>query len=86
MAGTTLKLNFSEQVRKIAIGFYEHPNIVSPNYVSWIADDYPWAIIQRAAERVLSSIGFDDLARYAAGEAAAQEALLKISNVQDVGY
>lgn len=86
MAGTVINLRFSEQVRKIAIGFYQHPNIVAPDYESWIADDYPWVIIQRAAERVLSGIGFEDLARYAAVEAAAQEALLKISNVQDEGY
>lgn len=86
IAGTSMRLSFSEQVRKILIGFYQHPDIVAPAYVSWIADDYPWVIIQRAAERVLSSIGFEDLARYAAAEAAAQEALLKIGNVQDVGY
>jgi hypothetical protein len=86
MAGTNIQISFTEEVRKIAIGFYQHPNIDAPNYESWIADDFPWLIINRAAARILSSIGHDDLAAAAKSDAMEQEALLRLSNTQDEGY
>jgi hypothetical protein len=86
MAGAAIRLNFSEQVRKVAAGFYQHPDIAAPAYSSWIADDYPWAIIERAAAKILTQTGNTDLAVSATQRANEQDALLKISNVQDIGY
>jgi hypothetical protein len=72
LAGASILIKSSTPLNWGLIGFYQRPlpdaftedNGVSyPRYVSWIANDYPYAIVYDAAASILNSIGMLDAAR-----------------------
>lgn len=63
MAGQALQMRSSEACQRVLFGAYLHP-LISPSteYQSWIADEYPYAIIYEAARTIFRSIGFQEQA------------------------
>lgn len=85
MAGQLLQIRAVPAVSRVLFGAYKHP-VVTPaeSYSSWIADEYPYAIIYEAARTVFRSISFNEQAgEYSqlAGEVLAE---IKMSCVDDI--
>lgn len=57
MAGQNLQIRTCIPLKRILFGAYVHP-VVSPvaNYKSWIAEEYPYAIVYEAARSIFFSI------------------------------
>lgn len=90
VAGSSINIRSSGLIQYLLAGWYRNP-VITPvaNYESWIAVDHPFSIIFDAASQVFKSIGFDEQARkYDApdGLVAQQIAMIKLSNIQAVGY
>lgn len=63
--GATLMMKCSTAIQYGLVGWYQYPNIsTDPTaFDSWIAREFPYAIIYDAASAVLQSIGMTDAAR-----------------------
>ena len=65
-AGNTIMIKSSTALSQFQIGFYQYPLIDQQNnfanYTSWIAQEYPYAIVYDAAGTVFSKIGQADAA------------------------
>ena len=85
MAGNFLQIRAKLGVEKILFGAYAHP-VVTPeiSYSSWIAEEYPYAIINEAARRIFMHIGYKDQASSMARLAAEEYRTLAVSNVDVV--
>lgn len=86
VAGRVLEIRSRVEFSKALLGCYVRP-IVTPDeaYVSWVAEQHPYAIIHEAARRIFTSIGQLE-------EAAGQRLLvaeeyieLKMTGLTDVG-
>lgn len=85
MAGANLQIRTNPAVRRVLFGAYVHPTIVpSTAYKSWIADEYPYAIIYEAARTVFRSIGFSEQANEHAQLAAEVLSEIRLSSVDDI--
>ncbi len=66
-AGGTIFIRSSTSLQFVNAGWYAWPNLDMANanvgYASWIANEYPYAIIYDAASAVLQKIGMTDAAR-----------------------
>lgn len=61
VAGLELKTRTIDQRDKFLLGCYVHPKILETDYDSWIADEYPLAIIYEAAALIFKTVGFDEM-------------------------
>lgn len=63
MAGQKLQIRTTSAVKHVLFGCYLHP-VITPasSYKSWIADEYPYAIVYEAARTIFRSIGFQEQA------------------------
>lgn len=85
MAGQLLQIRTSAPIKRCLFGAYLHPKIIPVNdYCSWIANEYPWAIIHEAARSIFKAIGKDSEAAEQTRLVAEEYQLLKMSNVDDV--
>ncbi|MNT03697.1 hypothetical protein D3C72_1382440 [compost metagenome] len=85
MAGQMLQVRTSTALKRILFGAYVHPTITPDNaYTSWIADEYPFAIIYEAARAIFRSIGFQEQANEYAQLAGEVLGEIKLSCVDDV--
>lgn len=62
LAGDTIHIRSSTQLEYIFFGCYLHPVTDSLGYSSWIADEFPFCIVNEAAATVFKAIGFDEMA------------------------
>lgn len=66
-AGSTLAIKSSTPLKQAKIGYYAYPILDVANggvaYSSWIAADYPWAIINHAIASICANTGDLDRAR-----------------------
>lgn len=85
MAGQQLQIRTCPAVEHVLFGAYMHP-VLAPvaSYNSWIAKEYPYAIIYEAARTIFRSIGFSEQANEFAQLAAEVLAEIKISSVDDM--
>lgn len=60
MAGSLLNIRSSTPENFYLIGYYQHPDITTANWDSWIANEIPYAIVTEAARRIFKIIGKDD--------------------------
>jgi hypothetical protein len=60
IAGSNLQIRSIDQQQYYLIGIYQHPDVTTTGYDSWIADEHPFAIIYEAARAVFKMIGFDE--------------------------
>lgn len=62
VAGANLQIRSSTLLQYALLGCYLNPDVTVASYSSWIANDYPFAIVYEAAAIVYKSIGFDEQA------------------------
>ena len=85
MAGTKLQIRTACGLQHVLFGAYVHP-IVTPieSYSSWIAEEYPYAIIYEAVRTMFRSIGFSEQANEFAQLAAEVLSEIKLSSIDDM--
>lgn len=97
-AGTQINIKSSTPLQYVVVGWYAYPDIGvvngSPNFNSWIAVEYPYAIIYGAAGTIFKKIGEDksaaaylDMPKPNQGEESGgsfyqQRALLRRNNIR----
>ena len=84
-AGNVMKLRTSTGNDTFLIGYYQHPVAVKEGYRSWIADEYPFAIIYDAAATVFQAIGQQEKVQMFLTKSAELYRELKINCVSEVG-
>ena len=85
-AGLFLNIKTREEVQYFLLGCYLNPDITDAGYTSWIADMHPYAIVYEAAAKVFRQIGFKEQEVSMLREAADQLSIIRMSNIQTVGY
>lgn len=86
VAGRVLEIRSSVSFTKILLGAYVLPIIRTGAYTSWVAEQFPFAIIYEACRIIFKSIGYDEQSATFTGLVAEEYAELKISALSDVGY
>lgn len=86
VAGRVLEIRSSNKFDRALMGCYIHPIVRTGAYCSWVAQQYPYSIIYEASRIVFKGIGKMDESSQMAGLVAEEYSLLKLSNIQDVGY
>lgn len=85
MAGRLLQIRTCAPLSKVLFGVYQSPLITPEDqYYSWIADQYPWAIIYEAARTVFLSIGYQEQSASMRSLVQEEYASLSISNVDTI--
>lgn len=85
-AGNSLEIKSSTELQYFFLGCYVNPIVTAAEYNSWVADEYPFAIIYEAARLVYKQIGFDEQAAQFDALAKEEFALLRLSNILVNGY
>ena len=86
VAGAYIHINSSDAQQYYLLGCYLNPDITDAGYNSWVALDHPYIIILDAAATVFKSIGKDEEAAAYRNLVAEQIAMLKMSNIDAVGF
>lgn len=86
VAGAFVQINSSSQEQYYLLGCYLNPDINSFSYTSWIAQDHPYAIVYDAVATIFKSIGKDNESTLYRTLVAEQIMMVKMSNVQAIGY
>lgn len=86
VAGRVLEIRASVAFSKALLGCYVLPIVREAEYLSWVAEQAPYAIIYEAARVVFKSIGYDEQSATFTGLVAEEYMLLKQSAITDVGY
>ena len=60
--GNNLHLESFYTTKQFQIKYYKNPDVALETYSSWVADMYPYMIVEFAAAKVLSMIGHSQLA------------------------
>ena len=85
LAGSNMQIRVSDKAQTFGVGVYLYPDttLVSP---SWIADEFPFAILYEAARTLFKSTGFDE--QSASMEKLTQEAYaeMKMVGLTTAGY
>lgn len=74
LAGTRINLKSGTPFSVVHFGYYEHPDVTEASWNSWIAEEFPYAIIYGAAATLSLIIGHQETV--AALEAKAREEFL----------
>jgi len=87
VAGLTLQIKSLAASQIFAVGFYQYP-LITPDasYSSWIANEFPWAIIYDCAATVFKTTGNQEQEAAMRGLYAEQINQIKLTNIQAVGY
>lgn len=72
LAGDTIQIRASQATNQFLMAAYVIPDVTDVGYDSWVAREFPFAIIHSAAAFVLRRIGFAEEAAYQAREAQQQ--------------
>lgn len=79
-AGRLINIKSSSKIQKIIVGCYVHPIVLTGSFASWIADEYPFAIIYDAAATIFKTVGQDEQEVSFRRLCAEQHELIKIGN------
>jgi len=87
VAGRVIEIKSSVEFSLGLLGAYVFP-IVTPTaaYSSWVAEQFPYAIIHEAARVILKTVGKTEESKSQGELMAEQLSLLKASSIGDVGY
>jgi len=85
VAGRVLEIKSSLEFRFILLGCYVNPIIRVNAYASWVAEQYPYAIIREAARILFKTIGYDEQSAAYNILVAEEYQLLRSSALADVG-
>lgn len=86
VAGRVLEIRSSTEFQFALLGCYVLPVVTDGNYASWVAEQYPFAIIHDAARRIFLSIGQREEANGEKSLADDEYAELAIGAITDVGH
>jgi hypothetical protein len=86
VAGRVLEMRSSTEFQYFLLGCYVHPIVRSGAYCSWVALMQPNAIVYEAARVVFKAIGKADESQQYTALTGEEYEMLKLSNIQDVGY
>lgn len=86
VAGRVIEIRSSVSFSKMLLGCYVLPIVRTGAYLSWVAEQHPFAIIREAARVIFKTIGFDEQAATYERLVAEEYVLLRISALSDVGY
>lgn len=85
LAGDLLQIRSSKPLSHALFGAYVLPDITPGGYKSWIAEEFPYAIIHGAARGVFKAIGADSQAAEQDSQTAEWYAILTINSIPDEG-
>ena len=85
LGGSEIHFKCSIQFQHMLFGCYNNPTVTEVGYSSWIAVDYPWAIIHEACRRIFMITGQDKKLKASSDEFAEQLQLLRINNISAQG-
>jgi hypothetical protein len=63
LGGRNINLNCRMPIGSVSIGWWQYPIVSATNFASWIADAYPFAIVDEASRMVFKNTGFNDNAK-----------------------
>ena len=86
VAGRVLEIRSSVTFSKALLGAYVLPIVRENAYLSWVAEQFPFAIVYEAARVLFKSIGYDEQSAAITRLVAEEYNLLKLSALSDVGY
>lgn len=86
VAGAELQIRSLDAFQYCILGCYLRPDVTTDNYTSWIADEQPSAIVYDAAATVFKTIGYDEQNAAYAKLVQDEYALLRITNIEALGY
>lgn len=86
IAGRAIELRSSTQINTLIIAAYVNPIVAKLYYSSWVAENYPYAIIFEAARVLFKTIGYDEQSRAYEALVFEQYAALRREALTDVGY
>lgn len=86
VAGSVVQVRSSTLMQYAILGCYLNPNITALGYSSWVALDHPFAIIYEAAANVFKMIGDSDQFAAYTRLSMEEQQLVRISNIQPIGY
>lgn len=86
VAGRVLEIRTATELSKALMGCYVLPNVTDRGYLSWVAEQYPYAIIYEAARVVFKAIGYDEQSNSFERLVAEQYRSLRAASLTDVGY
>ena len=85
VAGRVLEIRSSVEFTKALMGAYVSPVVRKEAYTSWVAEQYPFAIIYEAARLVFRAIGKLEESNAFTQLVVEEYALIKIGAITDVG-
>ena len=85
VAGSNIQIRSSTILSQILCGAYINPDVTTAGYSSWIADDYPFAIIYEAAAIIFKTVGYDEQVPVYRQLVAEQLQMLKQHAVTGIG-
>jgi len=88
IAGQTIQIRSADYIQYALCGYYAHPvtSISAQTTNSWVANEFPYAIVFKAASIIFKTIGFDEQNAQYQQLVAEQIQELQASNVQVEGY
>lgn len=86
VAGAVIQIRTLAAHKYFLVGYYQYPDVTAANYLSWIADACPMAIIYEAASTVFKTIGYDEQAAVYKQLVSDEYVELKLTNIQAQGY
>ncbi len=86
VAGRVLEIRSSVSFSKALLGAYVYPIVREDAYLSWVAEQSPFAIIYEAARVIFKAIGYDEQSAQFNSLVAEEYNLLKLTALSDVGY
>lgn len=85
IAGSNIQIRSSTSLQYLLVGAYVNPDVTTTGFNSWIANDYPFAIVYEAAAIIFKTIGYDEQVPIYRGMVAEQLQILKQHAVTGMG-
>lgn len=86
VAGRVLEIRSDRPFKYLLTGCYVFPTTTASGYRSWVAEQYPWAIVYEAARVVFKMCGLSEEANNMRELVAEQYDSLKKASITDVGF
>lgn len=81
IAGSVIQIRCIAAEDTFLFGCYVNPNVTTDGYNSWIADEYPFAIIYEAVAIIFKTVGYDEQVNTYRAMVADEYAILKVGNI-----
>lgn len=85
LAGAVYQIKSSTEEQYYLLGAYLYPSVDPSNFISWIADEYPYAVAFKAATVAMRAIGQMDIADSFEKQANIFAQEIGLANIETVG-